>query len=463
MRFDSPDELEPIGVPDLRGQTTYQFARGIIRPREVLFASRSVDKSNPLVSVMPSFAPGVVTPLSPLGSRLQTVWRYADLGWSIRDETKYNLDVIGLSWSPARGQVSSDFFEQFEILVAHSTKLPDEQPKAPITGGMKYPFSGLWENPIPFERNVLDVPDSRPVLLHQRALGYRVDPSDIGVSSTGLPIMPWPINRSGGPLVSFTWRDTATIARGGDFGAGVPLDAEVGPPTNLENAIGTFAGAGSVPTAGLPLLMEFRCFPSDSGIGLNPLAINLATNASAAPNFRAYSTGGFDIRGQRVTKNPDFELVPTGGFNPNSRPPGRPTARTADNSLYVGELDFVIRVSRSHTIWIDTHSTRTRFTEPVVEPPANARPPGTEILIDFRGADGFVGAEERPFNARQLTAYGEPNAGTIEFHRGDPTWKRDITALDGARFVQLRFTFVNNLDGGLVAELSAVGVAYEIE
>jgi hypothetical protein len=463
MRFDSPDELDPIGFPDLRGQTTYQFTRGTIRPRDVVFASRSVDKSNPIVSFMPNFAPGVVTPLSPLGSKLQAVWRYADLDWSIRDESKYNLDVIGLSWSPARGQASSDFFEQFEIRVAHSTKLPDEQPKAPITGGMKYALSGLWEGPTPFERNLLVDPDSPPVVLHSRALGYRINPSDISISSTGLPIMPWPINRDGGPLVSFTWRDTAAITRGGDFGAGVPLDAEVGAPTFLENNFGTFAPAGQVPTVGLPLLMEFRCFPSDSAIGLNPVAINIATNASAAPNFRAYSTGGFDLRGQRVTKNPDFEVAPTGGFNPHSNPPGRPTARSADNSLYLGQLDYVIRISRAHTIWVDTHSTLTHFTEPVLEPPLTSLPPGTQILLDFRGADGFVDADERPFNAKQITTYGDPNAGSVVFHDGDPTWKRDIHALDGARYVQLRLSFVNNIEGGLVAELSAVGVAYAVE
>ncbi len=463
LRFDSPDELEPIGFPDLRGQFIYQFDRGTIRPREADFGSRPVDRSNPIVSIMTSFAPGVATPISPLGSKLQAVWRYADLGWSIRDESKYNLDVVGLSWSPARGQVASDFYEQFEILLSHSNKLPDEQRRAPITGGMKYPLSGLWDGPIPFARNVLDDPESPQVVLHPRALGYRIDPIDISFSTSGLPIMPWPINRTGGELVSFTWRDTAALARGGDFGAGVPLDSEVGFPLNLENNIGSFAGPGVVPTVGLPLLMEFRCFPSQTGIGLNPLAINLATAFSATPNHRAYSTGGFNAQGQRVNKNPDFELAPTGGFNPNSRPPGRPTARNADNALYLGQLDYVIRVSRTHTIWVDTNSTRTRFAAPVLEPGDEARPPGTRILVDFRGAERFDDAGERPFNSRNLTAYGDPNAGSTVFHRGDPTWKRELAALDGARYVQMRFSFVNNIEAGLVAELSAVGIAYELE
>jgi hypothetical protein len=324
--------------------------------------------------------------------------------------------VVGLHWSPARGQAISDFFERFEIRLMHSNKLPDEQRRAPVTGAVKYPISGLWEGPIPYAKNLLDDPESPEVVMHPRELGYRIDPVDLTHSPIGTPLMPWPINRSGGPLVSFTWRDTAAIARGGNYGAGVPLDAEVGFPTNLQNVIGSFAGPGDVPTVGLPLLMEFRCYPSQTAIGLNPLAIDLATSSSAAPNFRAYSTGGFNTIGQRVTKDPDLELAPTGGFNPNGVPPGRPTTRSADNSLYLGQLDYVVRVSRVHTIWIDTNSSTTRFVEPVIEPTESARPPGTRIVVEYRGAQQFDSADQRPFNARTLTAYGDPTVGTAPVH-----------------------------------------------
>jgi len=463
MRFDSDDEIEAFGRPDLRGQFTYRFSRGTIRPREVVTASRAVDRANPIVSIMPPFSPGVATPLSPLGSKLQAVWRYADLGWSIRDENKYNLDVVGLHWSPALGQVSADFFEQFEIRLAHSNKLPDEQPRQPITGGMKYPISGLWDGPTPFVKNLLIDPDGPQRVVHARELGYRIDPRDLSVSANGMPLMPWPIDTGPGGREAFVWRDTGVIAQGGDYGVGVPLDSEVGIPLNLENAFGTFAPPGHVPAVGLPLLMEFRCYPSQAAIGLNPVAIVLASNVSAAPNFRAFSTGGFNTMGQRITKDPDLEDVPTGGFNPGSRPPGRPTARTADNSLYLGQLDYVTRISRVHTVWIDTHSVATRFSEVVLEPGEEVRPPGTRILVDFRGADDFIDSEARPFNAATLNPYGEPTLGSIVFHAGDPRWKRDIREIDGARYLQLRITFEGNVEAGVVAELSAIGLDYELE
>lgn len=463
LRFDSPDELEPIGFPDLRGQFTYDLGRGRIRPRAVVFASRTVDRSNPIVSIMPPFSPGVATPLSPLGSKLQAVWRYADLGWSIRDESKYNLDVLGLYWSPALGLVTSDFFERFEVRLSHSNKLPDEQRRAAITGGMKYPLSGLWEAPQPFTENILEDPASPVTIMNDRSRGYRVNPVDLSVSPSGTPLLPWPIEDAAGERRVFTWRDTAVLARGGNYGAGVPLDSEVGVPLNLEDEIGSFAQPGRVPTVGLPLLMEFRCFPSQSGIGLNPLAIHLASNVSAAPNFRAFSTGGIDTSGERVTKDPDLELVPSGGFNPGSRPPGKPTARNADNSLYLGQLDYVVRLSRVHTIWIDTHSTTTRFVPAVLEPSESARPPGTAIEVEFRGAVNFFDSGQGPFNAQALDPYGDPPRGTVQYLDDDPTWKRDLVALDGARYVQARITFVGNVEAGLVAELSALGIAYWID
>lgn len=463
LRFDSADEIEPIGAPDLRGQFTYQPGRGTIRPREAATASRAVEHANPILSLMPSFPPGVATPLVPLGSRLQTVWRYADLGWSIQDESKYNLDVAGLWWSPARDTVSADFFERFEIRVAHSNKLPDEQRGHVTAGLVRYPLSGLWEGPTPFDENVLVDPASPVTVLHSRAGGYRVDPRDLAFTASGTPIMPWPILREGDEPARFTWRDTSVLARAGSDGAGVPMDSEVGPPLHLENRIGSFAVVGRVPAVGLPLLMEFRCYPSDGAIGLNPLAILLAQTISAAPNFRAFSSGGVNTFGQRVARNPDLESVPLGGFNPTSTPPGRPTARSADNAVYVGQLDYNVRISRVHTSWIDLSAAGTRFADVVLEPRPEALPPGTRIEVDYRGADGFLDADLLPFSASSLTAYGDPTTGTILFHREDPLWKQALGELDGSRYLQLRFTFVNNLVGGLVAELSAVGVAYTLE
>jgi hypothetical protein len=461
LRLEDTDEIAP-SRSDLRGNFTYDLTRGTIRPRVPSRASQVVDASVAVLGIMPNFAPGVATPLSPLGSRLMTVWRYADLGWSVRDESHYDLDVEGLCWSPARGEIIADFFQEFEIRLGHSRQLPDEKPRNPNTGGMRYPASGLFEGPTPFSANILQDERSPLKIVHPRGSGYRIRPADRFVSATGTPLIPYPMNRTGSEPVTFHWRDTAVLARAGDGGAGVPMHIEVSGPLFLETGLGSFAGPGHVPAVGLPLLMEFRCYPSATALGLNPVAINLASGASAAPNFRAYSTGGIDSTGAVVLRDPDLEVAPRGGFNPGSRPPGRPTRRSADNSVYLGQLDYAISISRVHTTWIDTTVMAPRFLGVVIEPDPQDQPPGTSLTVEFRGADGFEIEGSDPFDARFLDPYGDRQEGTIEFHGGDGTWKTNLQDLDGARFIQARFTFVGDPSTGLRPELSALGVVHTV-
>ncbi|MEQ1892705.1 MAG: Ig-like domain-containing protein, partial [Planctomycetota bacterium] len=166
LRFDAVDELEPIGKDDLRGQIFYDLARGVIRGRSPSFEGFPADQSNPVPSIMIPFLPGVQTPLSGLGSKMQAVWRYCDLGWFVEDESKHNLDVVGLNWSPAGGTVLSDFFERFELRLAHSRRLPDE---ARTFTGTFFPCSGLGAGArictpcatfVPYEDNILVDPRS---------------------------------------------------------------------------------------------------------------------------------------------------------------------------------------------------------------------------------------------------------------------------------------------------------------
>ena len=96
-------------------QGQYVVLRGTLATRDqAVLVSPTADRTIPLPSIMIAFPQGVQTPLTPLGSKLQSLWRYCDLGWNVRDETKYNLDVFGLSWSPIGARIVSDFFEKSE-------------------------------------------------------------------------------------------------------------------------------------------------------------------------------------------------------------------------------------------------------------------------------------------------------------------------------------------------------------
>jgi hypothetical protein len=457
------------------------------------FASYPADRSNPVPQLMIAGPLPIQTPFSPLGSKLQALWRYCDLGWQVLDESKYDLDVVGLAWAPFGERVVNDFYERFEIRLAHSRFLPDES----ITwlGLPAHEYSGLNYLDNAFAFNVLDDPHSPQTVVHPRELGYRINGAELFANSAGRVLLPFPLNRGRGKPITYTWRDTAVLAKGAPNGIGIPLDIETGPPLELEEDAGTVARRGEVPSFGLPLLMEFRCFPSDGAIGLNGCNVSFAVNSSALPAFRSFSTGGTNISGVAVRRDPDLEEFARGGFNPRSRPPGQATPRR-DNTFYVGQLDVVTRVSRVHTVWLDTELAAPDFRMPVVSPRPSDQPPGTRVLIEFRGAHGFelsdldvrlgqvVDEASFPFDARSLNAYGDifaivpvlqPSgrlvlshellgspffAGEVRFKDGIAAWSPDIDAVDGARFLQMRFTFFGNIETLQSAELSAIGLAY---
>jgi hypothetical protein len=485
LRMSSTDELEPIGLLDLRGQFFLDIDRGLIRPRAVALTSYPADRINPVPSIMIPFASGIQTPLTPLGSKLHAIWRYCDLGWQVLDETKFNLDVYGLAWAPVGGSVINDFFEGFEIRLAHSRRQPDEA----IDGNLlpRYTGSGLVGNNTEFTQNILIDPLSPQKTVHPRTLGYQINAANLFLSTSGTIMMPFPLNRAGVAPVTYTWRDTAVLARGAPSATGIPLDIESANPLFLEDNHGYVAGTNDVPSFGLPLLIEYRCYPSDTGLGLNALDISLAINSSAIPSFRSFSSGGINDSGATVARDPDNELTPRGGFNPGSTPPGQRTNRPDDNAFYIGQLDVVTRLSRVHTVWLNSSLSDPDYRDPIVLPLPAAQPLGTQVVIEYRGADGFdidpaSTAEDEatfPFDSRHLDAYGNIFAviagihyrlgaaelpGSIDYVNGTGTaWVADIDAVDGAQYVQMRITFSSNIESGLNPELSAIGIAYSAQ
>jgi len=456
LRFESRDMIGDDGFPELRGQFLYDFVQEQISARPISHFAGTVDRTQPLPAVMTPFTAGTQVPLVPLGAKLHQVWRYADMGFSLLDETNTNLDVEGISWSPVGGTVITDTYDEFGIMLGHASCLPDEF-LDPFTLFPKYPDSGL---DVVYADNYLETPK----WVHSRYHGYTVDPADLYVSTTGTTMMPYPLNQDLPPEdhVYFTWRDTAVLALGGGNGSGAPFDQEI---TVLGLGPDKTYPAGMVPSVGLPLLMEFRCYPTGLGIGLNAFDISLAANSSARPNFRAFSAGGINTSGNPYVKDPDLEHTASGGFNPNSNPPGQPTM-PAENSFYLGELELVTRISRAHTIWLDTASGAPSFADPLVSADL---PPGTQIVLAYRGATSILGGSPgQPLyigsDAFGLDAYGDPiddpATGDPLFLNLDPTWKEQIDDVDGARHLQVRITFVGNAATNEIARANGLGFAW---
>ncbi|MDF1837688.1 MAG: hypothetical protein P1V35_07465, partial [Planctomycetota bacterium] len=254
----------------------------------------------------------------------------------------------------------------------------------------------------------------------------------------------------------------------------------------------------------LPLLMEFRCYPDTAATTANRLDVSESqVSAGLSPMFRAFSTGGIDTNGDPQFVEPDSEVTARGGYNPLSQPsPGAPTPGT-DRNVYIGGIDFVVRVSRSYSIWFPTPDTTgvainsPEYYTPVVEPAQADQPGGTSITFAYRGADSIAnafagGAVADPelsglqmtAVANRLDAYGDhydrtaicleiedpmmpgtmipgPNAPFEVVHHnaidanvdglgilGGGRWFDNASQINGSKFFQVRASFTSNAQTG---------------
>ena len=538
--FDDPEKGSIVddsgnGQADLRGQFVYDPTRGTISPRPVDRFSQVVDRN----LTVPAWhtANAVLAnggllgtfqePLNPLGCKMMTLWRYFDMGLDVQDEAFVNIDVEHVNWAPIGTAVLTEFYPDFQISLSHTSRFPDESYISP-PNTLIFPNSGLL--PTSYEENVLLDSNNELRVVHSKDRGYFIDPVDLFKTPSQTNMFPYPLNQ-GIPAEEFeywTYRDTAIQARGGS-------DPFIGlePPVLFDNALDPFVydpndpatwiiislGASQlvldpnpdpetgdgisyngkivqdgtfIPSFGLPILSEFRCYSSDDAVGINRLDTSIAmapawavgvnpqtalTALPKQPYTRLYSAGGVDTAGKDVYKDPDLEPVPSGGFNKEAllAPLGAPLGG-ADNMFYMGSLDFVIRVSRVHTMWHEANVvTNPTYAQPVIEPRNDQQPEGCSVQLHFRGADTNSSGLSLG-DADALNMYGDLPSTGDPLTWGDPAadnqgiafdaalgsaWTADINEIDGNRFYQVRMTFINNAAAGTFPELSSLGIAYQ--
>ncbi len=478
FKFSSPTIDEDLnGLPDFRGQYLIDAKRQVIKPRSVSRFSVVLDKSQPMIAVMFETAQGLVTPLSNWGSKTMTVWRYIDMGFTLLDDTNHNLDVERLHWTPFNPSVQQDNFTLFQLAISHCFYLPDETTNTGLLPSFR--FSGLVDT---FVNNILDPSDTDPlIVVAPKANGYQIDPQLAfpSASSLGTLMMPWPMNVNI-PLSQYTywtWRDTAKQKLAGCTGPDCGPGAD---PLRVDQVYGNGTGKigfypkGMVPTIGLPLLKEFRCYPDNFASGLNGLKTSFALNTSYRPTFRAFSTGG-SFNGNITTVDPDNEPIAQGGINPANGSQTLPS----DNTFYWGQADFVVRISRLHTTWLDTGAAHD-YGPALLEPDITLQPSDTEVVLAFRGASTVTVASGNfiqdatyydpygdVYTAAQLAMIypppGTPPAISVTYFPSslDKSWRDDLPDLDGARWFQVRVSFLSNAESNLSPELSAMGFAFQ--
>ncbi len=460
LRFNGSDEDADQGA-EYAGQFGPFLGDGRMRPRPVDHFPRPVDPTNPWVGQRLRFAFGLMTPLTPAGAVLMTVYPYHVMGFGLGNVDEYNLDVEGLSWSPFDGVVFDDVFDRYSIALAHSNRLPDDYID-PNSGYPQYPDSGLRRGgSTKFDENIYAfgyAPDPRDELIVFDR-DYRISDINKYLNDGSYFMLPWPEFDT-----TYTWRDTTmpkpdgSTLKGGGGGAGAPPKV-LGQPQVYPNT--------KIPSIGLPLLMRFRCYPRGQEFGFNGFQVQIMVGSSALPAFRVFSAGGRDGQNQWHLVRPDLPpegVSPTGGYNTTTGA----TTKAFGPELYWGQVDFVTRISRVYTHWFSFGGTLASITPITVEPSPSQQLSGTSVLVEFRGTDlvdvvGCVDEADPLSSTVDFDAYGDYE-GACGVVSTPGAWTSEVSDLlaENPAFFQLRFTFVSNIVQDLSPLLDAVGFAWNV-
>ncbi|MHC4837747.1 MAG: Ig-like domain-containing domain [Planctomycetota bacterium] len=449
------------------GQLGPNQGDGILRGRDVLHFSRQADQTNTFVGQRLKFTQGLMTPLTPAGAVLHTVYGYHHLGFGLSNLNEYNLDVEGLNWSPFDGVVFDDTFDRYSIALAHSSRYPDDFID-PGSGYPSYPNSGLKrlssnkfdENIYGFGQDPVTYADLDEVVVFDT--DYSI--SDINKFQTpGRVFMyPWPDFNT-----TYTWRDTTfPKPNGGSLQGGNANDGWGVPPRVVADQAPVYS-RGFYPSIALPLLMRFRCYPRGQEFGFNGFQVQIMVGSSNTPAFRVFSSGGRDGQGiwhLVVPDQPSEGTNPSGGYNTQTGA----TTKVFGPELYWGQVDFVTKVSRVYTHWFDFGGTLSTMSALTLEPTPSQANPGTSVTVEFRASANVDVAACDPdpdplTNASfNFDAYGDYDGSACGTVSTPSDWYADPADLvaDGRRFFQLRMTFISNPDLGLPAEMDAFGFAY---
>ncbi|KAA3608189.1 MAG: hypothetical protein DWQ01_14045 [Planctomycetota bacterium] len=459
LRANATDE-NVDGLSEYAGQFT--FEPGVLKGRLLSRFSRMADPSNPYVGQRIAFSQGIMTPLTPAGAVLHTVYGYHHLGLGLLSVSEFNLDIEGLNWSPFGGTVFDDTFDRYSIALAHSKYFPDDYID-PISGYPEHQNSGLLRQQ-DFDKNILgwraNGTGEDELIVFDTS--YTISASNVFTAVSGSPMMPWPEFTD-----TYTWRDTTITKLGAPNGRGVPPEVTGAP------AVWT---ANNVPSIGLPLLMRYRCYPEGNFFGNNGFQIQIMVGSSALPAFRVFSAGGRDSGDSWHLVVPDVPTAgtkPVGGYNTLT---GTVTKQYGPE-LYWGQVDFVVRVSRTFTHFFEFGGELSTISAVTLEPAPEQLPAGTEVLVEFRGSSSTTVPNvngcpdsQNPLNdaITCFDYYGEEaNTNDCCGAMGLPTdWTFDPNDLllepDPPQFFQLRFSFVSNIQQDYESQMDAFGLAWNV-
>jgi len=456
-------------LPEYGGQLGQAQGDGVLRGRALQRFSRAADPTNQYVGQRLLFGQGLMTPLTPAGAVLMTLYAPHHLGFGVTNPSEFNLTVEGLSWSPFDGVIFDTVFSRYSVALAHSNRVPDDYID-PGSGYPSYPESGLRRlSSQNFDQNIFAFSDD-PVEyaeFDEKVVfdsSYQVSDINKYTNAGGYFMYPWPDFSQ-----TYLWRDTSMpVADGSTVFGGAPLGQALGAPPRVVQTQPVYQTT-KVPSVALPLLMRYRCYPLGAEFGFNGFQVQIMVGSSALPAFRVFSSGGRDGQGNWNLVRPDLPpegTAPTGGYNTSSGL----TTKGYGPELYWGQVDFVIAVSRVYTHWFDFGGDLAALSNLTLEPTPQQANPGTEVVVEFRSSEvvsiaNCTASDPTPLNdaGSNFDAFGNyvetTGCGTVSTPI-DWTEDPDDLVAEGHRYFQMRFTFVSNSEQDLEAELDAFGFAW---
>jgi hypothetical protein len=312
----------------------------------VTFVQKPLDDANPPPDGQ--FFPfpfGVGAPLSGIfGIRFQHVYRALECSPNPTDLGGSFLDLRKVSWSPIGGNVTTDNYENISIHAAHSEVVPDTTQSAGVPND---PFSGL---------------------------GQAYDPETPfkfcdGTSTQKKQNYVAPLITTVPPKTRYLITQTNLFSPPGDANAYHPWPEFVDrfPYNNSDS-----------------LMLEYRIRPQTTGISFqNGFTFSPGILSTALPRFRVFSIGD--------PSNPldpdDFTDIRVLCAQDNGS-----GANFGDNSRYFAVFDYVKVRSRILSSFIGvTGTSAPDYSEPIFDPPLADLPSGTEVKVEYQGADGPAG------------------------------------------------------------------------
>jgi len=404
-----------------------------------------------------AYALGAATPLSSYntatgpaphdGARFQTVYRDIDCSPARDALAGTLLDLYRLSWAPIGGFVTTDNYDDVSVHCAHSTYRPMT---TQFSWAAAFPLSGLGQ-PFDFDSwvslidpNITDAcsascsqnqgPNYWDTLVAVVLPGtpYKITQANLFTPPfDGHPYCPWPafdvnFQYNNGDIPKAEKDLRTSINATYNCGGGTPW-----PETRNYSGNADFDNLG-----GDSLLVEYRIRPQTTNISrANGFTFAIGVLNLSIPNFRAYSIGspGIVVHPDDISGDKAARCAIGNTANPRDVNPWN-----GDNDRYFATFDYVKTTSIITSPYVRVYPAGTvnpDYFTPMIQPNLSGEPAGTQVKLEFAGANNNKGGSTTAFST-------------------------DVNVADGRSNVAFRATFVGNVQTLLLPNFDLVAIPY---